>query len=107
METETGYYTYYVCVLTNKHRTVMYTGVTNNLSVRLHQHRSKLNPNSFTSKYNCFYLIYYEKFTWIQEAIAREKEIKLMKRITKLTLIRNTNPNLQFLNNDFTQSFNI
>lgn len=71
-----GIYTFYVYILTNKNRTVLYTGVTNNLKLRLQQHKSKLNPNSFTSRYNSYFLIYFEKFSWIQLAIEREKEIK-------------------------------
>lgn len=101
MERDDGYHTYYVYILTNKNRTVLYTGVTNNLNVRLHQHAAKANPESFTAKYNCRYLIHYEKFTWIQEAIPREKEIKNLNRIKKLQLIRQSNPNLKFLNDDF------
>ena len=65
------------------------------------QHKSAINPVSFTAKYNCYYLIYYEKFTWIQEAIVREKEIKNLRRSLKLELIRKINPNMDFLNEDF------
>lgn len=93
-----GIYTFYVYILTNKNRTVLYTGVTNNLKLRLWQHEEKINPDSFTSKYNAHFLVYYEKFGWIQEAIQREKEIKNLSRIKKLELIRNFNPNLEFLN---------
>ena len=91
-------------ILTNRHRRVLYTGVTNNLAVRLLQHSSFLNPESFTARYKCFYLVYYEKFTWIQEAIAREKEIKNLRRSLKLDLIRNANPNMEFLNDDFKET---
>ena len=101
MERDNGWHTYYVYILTNKNRTVLYTGVTNNLGVRLSQHTSCLNPGSFTAKYKCFYLVYYEKFTWIQEGIAREKEIKNLRRSSKLALIRRVNPNMEFLNESF------
>ena len=96
-----GIYNFYVYILTNKAKTVLYTGVTNNLKRRLQEHNEKLNPNSFTAKYNLNYLIYYEKFGWIQQAIAREKEIKLLKRDLKLELIKEFNPNIEFLNNKF------
>jgi putative endonuclease len=66
-------HTYYVYILTNKSKTVIYTGVTNNLSQRLQQHKSRLNPKSFTSRYNVYYLLYFEEFTSIKDAIAREK----------------------------------
>lgn len=101
MEYGTGYHRYYVYILTNKRRTVLYTGVTNNLHNRLLQHSSKVNPDSFTARYNVSYLIYYEKFEWIQKAIEREKEIKNLTRIKKLNLIRSANPNLEFLNHLF------
>jgi len=78
-----GIYTFYVYILTNKRKTVLYTGVTNNLHKRLHQHSAKQNMNSFTAKYNVEFLIYYEKFGWIQQAIEREKEIKNFPRNKK------------------------
>ncbi|EAZ96783.1 Excinuclease ABC subunit C [Flavobacteria bacterium BAL38] len=96
-----GIYNFYVYILTNKAKTVLYTGVTNNLRRRLEEHNEKLNPNSFTSKYNVVFLIYYEKFSWIQQAIAREKEIKLLRRDLKLELIKEFNPKIEFLNNRF------
>ena len=96
-----GIYNFYVYILTNKAKTVLYTGVTNNLRRRLEEHNEKLNPNSFSAKYNLNYLIYYEKYGWIQQAIAREKEIKLLRRDLKLELIKEFNPNIEFLNNQF------
>lgn len=96
-----GIYTFYVYILTNKNRTVLYTGVINNLKLRLQQHTNKLNPNSFTAKYNSHYLIYFEKFSWIQLAIEREKEIKNLSREKKLHLIKEINPNLEFWNYQF------
>lgn len=96
-----GIYNFYVYILTNKAKTVLYTGVTNNLRRRLEEHNEKLNPNSFTAKYNLNYLIYYEKYGWIQQAIAREKEIKLLRRDLKLELIKELNPNMEFLNKRF------
>jgi putative endonuclease len=101
IELNEGIYKFYVYILTNKNRSVLYTGVTNNLHIRLEQHKNKVNPNSFTAKYNAWFLIYYESFGWIQQAIEREKEIKLLKRNNKFELIRNINPNLEFLNHFF------
>ncbi|TXI67109.1 MAG: GIY-YIG nuclease family protein [Flavobacterium sp.] len=96
-----GIYNFYVYILTNKAKTVLYTGVTNNLKRRLEEHNVKLNPNSFTARYNVEFLIYYEKYGWIQQAIAREKEIKLLRRDLKLELIKEFNPNMEFLNKRF------
>lgn len=53
-----GIYSFYVYILTNKAKTVLYTGVTNNLRRRLEEHNQKLNPNSFTARYNVEFLIY-------------------------------------------------
>lgn len=93
-----GIYTFYVYILTNKRKTVLYTGVTSNLHKRLFQHSTKQNENSFTAKYNVEFLVYYEKFGWIQQAIEREKEIKNFPRSKKMELIRADNPNLDFWN---------
>ena len=101
IEFQEGYHTYYVYILTNKAKTVLYTGVTNNLKIRLQQHKNSLNPNSFTAKYNVHFLLYFEKFTWIQMAMAREKEIKGWKKDKKIILIKTINPELNFLNNLF------
>jgi putative endonuclease len=98
IEFQEGYHNYYVYILTNKAKTVLYTGVTNNLKIWLQQHKESLNPNSFTAKYNVHYLLYYEKFTWIQIAIAEEKEINGWKKDNKISLIKTINPELSFLN---------
>ena len=98
-----GFHTYYVYILTNKNRTTFYIGVTNNLKIRLRQHLETIeNPTtSFVSKYKLGCLVYYEKFTWIQEAIAREKELKGWRREKKLNLIKDFNPEFTFLNDGF------
>ena len=98
-----GFHTYYVYILTNKNRTTFYIGVTNSLSIRLQQHIESIgtDSNSFVSRYNLKFLIYYEKFTWIQEAIAREKELKGWRREKKINLIKSFNENFEFLNHHF------
>ena len=71
-----GNHNYYIYILANKAKTVLYTGVTNNLKDRLYFHN---NPEpyskSFTAKYKCFYLIYHEHFFEIEDAIKREKKV--------------------------------
>ncbi|TDD99594.1 GIY-YIG nuclease family protein [Flavobacterium cellulosilyticum] len=96
-----GIYNFYVYILTNKNKTVLYTGVTNDLKRRLREHKEKINSKCFTARYNVEFLLYYEHFTWIQLAIAREKEIKDLKRDKKEILINTINPNWDFLNNLF------
>ena len=95
-----GIYTYYVYIITNKNKTVLYIGVTNYLAKRLfvHSENIRLNKKSFAAKYNCEYLLYFEKFTWIELAIGREKELKGWSRDKKLTLIQSINENMNFLN---------
>jgi len=90
---------YYVYITTNPERTVLYTGVTNNLPQRLAEHwGNRGNPKTFAGKYYCYNLIFCEYFTYINNAIAREKEIKGWRRQKKLDLIKTTNPDLMFLN---------
>lgn len=103
MQFQEGYHTYYIYIITNKTKTVLYTGVTNNLKIRLQQHQDNiiLNNPTFASRYQVHFLLYYEKFTWIQEAIAREKEIKAWRKEKKLDLIKTINPDLNFLNDLF------
>ncbi|MFK7061481.1 GIY-YIG nuclease family protein [Flavobacterium oreochromis] len=98
-EFKEGYHTYYVYIITNKNKTVLYIGVTNNLKLRIQQHQDniKSNKNTFASRYNACFLIYYEKFTWIQEAIAREKELKGWRREKKMELIARSNPTMEFI----------
>ncbi|MGE0089862.1 MAG: GIY-YIG nuclease family protein [Bacteroidales bacterium] len=82
----------YVYILTNQNNTVLYTGVTNDLSRRLEEHKSKANPQSFTSRYNVNKLVYYETHFLIGDAIGREKQIKAGSRKKKEDLINGINP---------------
>lgn len=91
---------YFLYILTNYNKTVLYTGVTNDLKRRLYEHKSGINSSSFTSKYNCYYLIYLERHQYIQHAIEREKEIKGWLRIKKEKLINEFNPDWKFLNDE-------
>ena len=85
------YRTYQVYILTNKNHTVLYTGVTSNLKLRVEQHKMKGNPKLFTARYNIDHLVYYEQFFDIGEAIAREKQVKAGSRQKKLDLINGFN----------------
>ena len=98
-----GYLNYYVYILTNKHRTTYYIGVTNNLCRRLQEHQEaiKNKTKTFVARYAIGNLVYYEKFTRIQLAIEREKELKNWKRDRKLALIRSFNATFEFLNHRF------
>jgi putative endonuclease len=83
----------YVYIVTNKNKTVLYIGVTSRLMHRIHQHKTKHFQNSFTARYNCDRLVYYEGFQSIVEAIIREKKLKGTNRKKKESLINGFNPN--------------
>jgi putative endonuclease len=90
---------YFVYMLTNNRRTTLYTGVTNNLVERIERHRisSENGERTFTSRYKCFNLVYFEHFGEVEEAIAREKQIKGLSRQKKEALIAAVNPDWSFL----------
>lgn len=83
---------YYVYIITNKTKSVLYTGITSNLDGRALQHKTK-QVKGFTSKYNVNQLVYYEEYNDVYEAIQREKQIKGWTREKKEKLIHTMNPN--------------
>ena len=100
IEFKEGIYSFYVYIITNTYRTTFYIGITNNLSRRLNEHTKNIknNKKTFAAKYNLKYLVYYQKFGWVQQAIAREKELKGWRREKKLDLIREFNQAFKSLN---------
>lgn len=81
----------FVYIMTNKNKTVLYIGVTNDLIRRVYEHKNHLIKNSFTDKYNLEYCIYFEEFPTIVSAIEREKELKKWNRQKKENLINAKN----------------
>ena len=81
-----------VYLLTNRWNTVLYLGVTANLIARINEHKNKVHPKSFTAKYNCDKLVWYESFSRIEEAIGKEEKIKKWKRKWKENLIGQWKP---------------
>lgn len=93
---------YYVYILTNPSKSVLYIGVTNNLRRRLAEHsENKGRPQTFAGRYFCYNLIYFEEHNDINRAIEREKEIKKWRREKKLILISAFNKEWHFLNHLF------
>ena len=89
---------YYVYIMTNSLKTVLYTGVTGELTTRVAQHKSNdYGASAFTARYAVHYLVHYEIFGDINDAIAREKQIKGLTRAKKEQLISATNPSWRFL----------
>jgi putative endonuclease len=92
-------YDFYIYIITNPERTVLYTGVTNDLPQRIIEHWcNRGDPKTFAGKYYCYNLVYFEYFPYINNAIRREKEIKGWSRKKKMALIKTMNPNWTFLN---------
>ena len=83
---------YYVYILTNASRKVLYTGVTNDLVRRVYEHKHHLDKGSFTAQYNVEYLVYYESSSNAAAAIQREKQIKSWSRKKKEKVINGKNP---------------
>ncbi len=81
---------YWVYVLSNRSHT-LYIGVTKNLSTRIAQHRQTIQ-GTHTARYKINRLVYFERFQYINNAIAREKQLKHWTRAQKIVLIESTNP---------------
>jgi putative endonuclease len=91
---------YSVYILSNFARTVFYIGVTNNLERRVWEHRFD-SGSKFTTKYKCHFLVYYEEYAEINNAISREKQLKNWQRKWKIEMIRKVNPDLLDLAKDW------
>ncbi len=89
---------YCIYILTNKNNTVLYVGVTNNLTRRIWEHKSKL-IEGFTKKYNVDKLVYFKSFDNPEDAIKREKQLKAGSRKKKIELINKINPEWKDLYN--------
>ncbi len=82
---------YYVYILASRPNGTLYIGVSNNLLRRLDEH-SRGSADAFTRRYGVHTLVYYEEFQWIDDAIAREKQLKRWNRACKIRLIETNNP---------------
>lgn len=86
---------YFVYILGNE-RPTLYIGVTNNLVRRVWEHKEEL-VDGFTRKYGLTKLLYFEQFSYVEDAIKREKQLKHWNRTWKLELIKKTNPEFKDL----------
>lgn len=91
---------YFVYILSNTRRTVLYTGITNNLGRRLREHRDG-TVGGFSKRYNVHDLVYAETYSDVNNAIAREKQIKSWSRSRKDELVASLNPELRDLSEEF------
>jgi putative endonuclease len=93
---------YFVYIITNRKRGVLYTGVTNNVKRRAQEHAADAaGPRkTFAGRYNCVHVVHLEWFRYIRDAIRREKQIKGWLRSKKIELIEAENPTWTFLNDE-------
>ncbi|MGC1206019.1 MAG: GIY-YIG nuclease family protein [Flavobacteriaceae bacterium] len=97
---------WYVYIMTNKPNGVLYIGVTDNIDERAKEHKLKVYPKSFTAKYNCDKLIYFEECDNGDKATLREKQLKKWKRDWKIELIEDMNNNWSDLSLNWNLNFN-
>jgi putative endonuclease len=90
---------YWVYILSSK-TGVLYIGITNDLQRRVYEHKHKCIPG-FTAKYNVTRLVHFEEYRYVDQAIAREKELKAWRREKKVALIEDENPSLKDLAADW------
>jgi len=83
---------WYVYIMSNRPNGVIYIGITDNIEERVKEHKLKFRSKSFTAKYNCDKLLYFEEFVNNKEAIIRERGMKKWKRDWKIELIEEMNP---------------
>jgi len=94
---------YYVYIMASLSGT-LYTGVTNSVRRRSHEHKCG-EGSSFAARYEVNRLVYYEVFRYVNNAIAREKQIKGWRRSRKVALIESQNPGWRDLSKDFAKQF--
>ena len=78
--------------MANKRNGTIYVGVTNDIVRRVQEHKNHTFPDSFTARYNCDKLVFFETFQYVDRAIEREKQLKGGSRSNKIALIESINP---------------
>ncbi|WP_299221013.1 GIY-YIG nuclease family protein [uncultured Aquimarina sp.] len=91
----------YTYITTNKNKTVLYIGATNDIIRRMNEHKNKTFKNSFSAKYNCYMLVYFEELDSVKKAFEREKQLKAGNRKRKERLINSINPDWEDLSIDW------
>jgi len=99
-------YHFYVYITSNYQRTTFYIGFTNNIIRRVIEHKYGFG-SEFTKKYELKYLVYFEKYQYVNDAIAREKEIKKWRKEKKIKLIKSVNPKMKDLSKGLFKDYGI
>lgn len=95
---------FFCYIITNIRKKTLYVGMTNDLEIRIMEHyQNRGEPKTFAGRYYCFYLLWFERFESAQDAIDREKQIKKWSRWKKEALIKESNPEMRFLNKQLTE----
>lgn len=97
---------WFVYIMSNKPQGVTYVGVTNNIDQRVKEHKLKIYHESFTAKYNCDRLVYFEIYDNDKEALIRERRMNTWKRDWKIQLIESMNPSWMDLSMNWNLDFN-
>ena len=82
----------YMYIITNEYNTTLYIGTTSDLHQRVKEHQHRRYTDSFSARYNLNKLVYFEPYQLIEDAIAREKQVKAGSRAKKVQLIEKMNP---------------
>ena len=82
---------YWVYMMMSNNGNALYTGVTNDLTRRVCEHKEG-KGSVFTAKYKCHKLVYFEEFGIVEQALEREKYVKKLSRVNKEKLIDGMNP---------------
>jgi putative endonuclease len=90
----------HVYIMTNRHNTTLYVGVSSEIPSRVLDHKNKKDPKSFTARYNLNKLVYYEFHESIEGGIEREKQLKAGSKQKKVDLINGMNPEWRDLYDD-------
>ncbi len=91
---------YYLYIISNKHNSTLYIGVTNDLERRMFEHKNKL-VSGFTAKYNVNKLMHFEDFQYVNDALKRKKQLKNWNRQWKIDLIEKENKEWKDLSIDW------
>jgi len=95
----------YVYIMASAPMGTLYIGSTSDLVGRVFEHKNKIYPDSFTAKYDCNMLVYYEQFDSMENMVMRERQLKEWQRNWKIRLIIKQNPNWDDLYQSVLEAF--